>query len=84
MICYRCHKEYDNSGIDKKGFKETKIQKNSSDNNYYCIDCAHENYIDEIITCGHKAAWRTTEQGRRRAIACAKRTPDRCYMLCRA
>ncbi len=49
MICYRCHKEYDNSGIDKKGFKETKIQKNSSDNNYYCIDCAHENYIDEII-----------------------------------
>lgn len=48
MICSICHQDFDTSGCDDKGFKETKIQQNSSDGKYYCMKCAMKKYNDEL------------------------------------
>ena len=48
MICSICHQDFDTSGCDAKGFKETKIQQNSSDGKYYCMKCAMKKYNDEL------------------------------------
>ena len=47
MICSICHQDFDTSGCDDKGFKEIKIQKNSSDGKYYCMKCAIKIYNKE-------------------------------------